>query len=137
LPIYHITLKASKPSKIIQNPQSLGEHIRKKRMELNLFQKDVAKIIGVEETSIYNWENNQSKPRSRYMSKIIKFLGYILDIYPQKTVGEKLTYYRNVNGLSQKQMAMELGIDQSTLRMWEKNICLPNKKISDKIFKIL
>ena len=45
-------------------------------MDLKLFQKDAAKMIGVDETSIWNWENNQSKPVSKLLPKIIGFLGY-------------------------------------------------------------
>jgi len=34
------------------NPKTIGEHIRKKRMDLRLMQKEVAKIIGVTESTI-------------------------------------------------------------------------------------
>jgi DNA-binding XRE family transcriptional regulator len=43
---------------------------------LKLIQKDVARIIGVDDTSIWNWENNQSRPVSRLIPKIWEFLGY-------------------------------------------------------------
>lgn len=42
-----------------KNPGSIGEHIRKRRMDLNLLQKDVAKMLGVTEGSIKNGENNR------------------------------------------------------------------------------
>ncbi|MHB9013211.1 MAG: hypothetical protein ACYC49_13440 [Ignavibacteriaceae bacterium] len=49
LPICKVTLKAKKPiSKaypVVLN--TIGDHIRKLRVELKLFQKDVAKILGV------------------------------------------------------------------------------------------
>jgi len=32
----------------------MGKHIRKRRIDLGLMQKDVAKIIGVSECSIWN-----------------------------------------------------------------------------------
>ncbi|MCX6168631.1 MAG: helix-turn-helix transcriptional regulator [Ignavibacteriales bacterium] len=129
LPICQITLKAQKPSNIPQNPQTIGEHIRKRRLEQSLFQSDVARIIGVEETSIYNWESNRSNPSVKYIPTIIKFLGYVPDIFPHTTLGEKLIYYREIHGLSQKKLAMKLGVDQTTLRRWERNISKPSKKL--------
>jgi len=38
--------------------RTLGERIRKWRLEQGLFQRDVAKIIGVDEMTIVNWERN-------------------------------------------------------------------------------
>lgn len=40
-----------------ENPVSIGDHIRKKRMQLKLLQKDVAKICCVTEDCITNWKN--------------------------------------------------------------------------------
>lgn len=133
LPICQLTLKAQKPSLIPQNPQSIGEHIRKRRLEQNLFQADVARLIGVEETSIYNWESNRSNPSIKNIPEIIKFLGYLPNIYPNKTLGEKLIYYRKVHGLSQKKLAVKLGIDQGTLRRIEKNSSASKKSLIQKI----
>lgn len=128
MPIYRLSLKAKKTSKIPQNPKTLGDHIRKRRLELKLFQSAVAGIIGVEEASIYNWEKNLSNPSIKYIPKIIQFLGYAPDTFPQKTVGEKLIYYRMINGLSQKNLATILNINQTTLRRWESNKSQPRKK---------
>ncbi len=76
LPTWQITLNAKKPSKTPQNPKTLGEHIRKRRMELNLLQSEVAKIIGVTKCTIYNWENNLSSPRIIFLPNINKFFEY-------------------------------------------------------------
>ncbi|MHB8580021.1 MAG: helix-turn-helix transcriptional regulator [Ignavibacteriaceae bacterium] len=131
LPMYHITLKAQKPS-YSPYPVSLttiGDHIKKKRLDLNLFQKDVAKLIGVERDCIYNWENNISKPQIHLLPKIIEFLGYTPDIFSTKTLGEKIIMYRKIHGLSQKKFANILSIDQTTLRRWEKDKYKKIKKI--------
>ena len=45
----------------------------KRRMDLQLEQQDVAKIIGVTESSIWNWESGMN-PAKRYMKKIEGFL---------------------------------------------------------------
>jgi DNA-binding XRE family transcriptional regulator len=48
----------------------------KRRMDLKLFQRDVAGIIGVTECTINNWENGEIKPETKYIPRIIDFLGY-------------------------------------------------------------
>jgi len=40
------------PKSIPINPQTLGEHIRMRRMELRLFQRDIAAILNVSEDCI-------------------------------------------------------------------------------------
>ena len=59
-----------------QNPVSIGEHIKKKRMDLKLFQSDVAKIFDVSTDCVTYWENNRSTPQIIFYPKIIEFLGY-------------------------------------------------------------
>lgn len=43
-------------------------------MDLGLFQKDVAKIIGVATDTITPWEKGRTKPGKRLLPKIEKFL---------------------------------------------------------------
>jgi DNA-binding XRE family transcriptional regulator len=78
LPFCRASLKANRPAPqgYPAKPATLGEHIKKRRLDLKLFQKDVARMIGVDDTSIWNWKNNQSKPVSRLAPKIWGFLGY-------------------------------------------------------------
>ncbi len=83
-------LSCSKPSKIPQNLTSIGYHLKKKRLERQLTQLQVSKLIGVEETSIYNWENNRSKPKVYLLPKIIEFLGHVPFELPRETIGDKI-----------------------------------------------
>lgn len=71
----HRNIRKSFGNKYIQVPISLGEKIRNKRLELGLYQKDIAAIMEVSEDTITYWENNRSKPLTKQYSKIIKFLG--------------------------------------------------------------
>jgi len=54
----------------------MGDHIRKRRLDLGLFQKDVAKSIGADICSLYNWERGRAEPKARFLPGIIAFLGY-------------------------------------------------------------
>jgi ribosome-binding protein aMBF1 (putative translation factor) len=57
-------------------PQSLGERIRKHRLELHWLQADLAKAIGVHVISVSNWERGFSTPSRRMMKRIQEFLDY-------------------------------------------------------------
>lgn len=56
------------------NPETLGQQIRKVRMDRGLLQKEVAEIIGVTEDTITNWENDRCQPYYIYTDKIKSFL---------------------------------------------------------------
>jgi DNA-binding XRE family transcriptional regulator len=76
LPFSTSVISVPKPlsSNYRQNPQTLGEKLRNKRIERKLLQKDVAVILGVCEDSITFWENNRVVPQIRYQNKIAAFL---------------------------------------------------------------
>lgn len=135
LPFCKITLKAQKPAPDAypKKLKTLGDHLRKKRLDLKLLQKEVAQKIGVEESTIWNWENNYSSPSLYFVPKIIKFLGYMPDCTKGGTLGEKIVASRKILGLTQKELARLLGVDPSTLRKWERNKSQPHKRLLIKI----
>ena len=55
------------------SPVTIGEHLRKKRLDLGLTQAQVAEITGVTESTVWNWEHG-TPPNSRHRLKITKFL---------------------------------------------------------------
>lgn len=122
----------------INENSHIGLHIKKRRLELSLFQKDVAKIFGISEDALRFWENGLAIPNIRYAPAIILFLGY--NPYPQKeteTLGGKIRQYRLLNGLSYNRMGDMFGVDASTVSAWEKNKCLPNKPKLELLNKLL
>ncbi|MEW6324773.1 MAG: helix-turn-helix transcriptional regulator [Nitrospirota bacterium] len=56
-------------------PRTLGEHVRKRRLDLGLYQAQVAERIGVTKSTVYNWERGR-EPARQHQAKIIEFLGY-------------------------------------------------------------
>ena len=52
----------------------LGERLKKKRMDMGLFQKDVARMIGVSTDTITNWEKGRTKPCRNSELKSEQFL---------------------------------------------------------------
>ena len=120
MPFCHAELRAPKPkpSHYPQQLNTLGDHIRSRRLDLGLFQSDVAEQIGVDTTTICNWESNASIPAIRYIPAILSFLGY--DPFPPaQTFAERITTARKVLGLSQRKLALSLGVDSGTLQSWE------------------
>lgn len=115
------------PDKYIQNPQTLGDKIRNRRLELSLLQKDVAVILGTVEESIYRWETNKNEPEIKYMPKIIEFLGYFPFEIDTATIGGQIKKYRYLHGLSQEHLANQLNIDKSTVFHFEKGKHNPKK----------
>jgi transcriptional regulator with XRE-family HTH domain len=57
-------------------PQTLGEQIKKHRLELLWLQTDVAAKIGISSASVSNWERGSTSPSRRMTKKIREFLGY-------------------------------------------------------------
>ena len=60
--------------------ESLGDHIRARRLDLGLLQKDVAEIIGVTTDTITNWEKGRNRPMHWHYLRINKFLSYFPSI---------------------------------------------------------
>ena len=56
------------------NPKTIGEHMRKKRMDKRLMQSEVTNIIGVSEKSIWNWENGRTKQSKKNLEIISAFV---------------------------------------------------------------
>ena len=77
--VLSVRLEAEKPRSegYTSNPSSIGEHIRKRRLDLGLHQSDVASLIGCSPWSVLNWEKNRTTPHVRFVPKITEFLGYV------------------------------------------------------------
>lgn len=121
----------------VENPTMLGERLRNRRLELNLLQKDVAAIVGVTEDCITLWEGGKSKPHVSYYPKLIQFLGYIPFTIDTSTLGGKIRNYRYLNGLTQEDLAKELGVNESTVFHYEKGRHKPSFNICQVMMKMM
>jgi DNA-binding XRE family transcriptional regulator len=65
LPFCSVTLSGKKPLERAYpvSLSNLGDHIRKRRLDLKLLQKEVAGILGVGTNAITNREKNRCQPR--------------------------------------------------------------------------
>jgi transcriptional regulator with XRE-family HTH domain len=87
---------------------------------LKLTKRALAKRLGVDDVTIYLWENNRVDPSLPQIPKIIEFLGR--DPFEKETenLRDRIREYRRVHGLSQKKLAEQLGVDQATLAGWKR-----------------
>jgi transcriptional regulator with XRE-family HTH domain len=96
-------------------------------LNLGLLRRQVGDRIGVNGTTITNWERNATVPAIRYVPAIIRFLGY--DPLPQTSAfPERLAIARKALGLSPRRMAEVLRVDQGTLHGWESGTHKPTRK---------
>jgi DNA-binding transcriptional regulator YiaG len=98
--------------------RTLSDHLRKKRLDLGLLQRDVARILSVDEDSVCHWEVGHSHPKPYLIPRVIEFLGYAPWTAPA-WLGEWLVMARRANGLSRKRFAKRLGVGESTVFRWE------------------
>ena len=59
-----------------QNPKSVGERIRKIRMDLGLSQKALGRALGVSELSVSMWERDRKRPQPHRRERFLAVLGY-------------------------------------------------------------
>jgi transcriptional regulator with XRE-family HTH domain len=113
-----IRAKKPRPEAYPRELKTYGDHLRAKRLDLGFLQGQVAAKIGVNETTVYNWENNRVAPSVRLIPQIIQFLGYC-PYTPGLPLSGKLKIWRQSLGFSQEKVATALGVDEGTWRRWE------------------
>ena len=97
----------------------MGEHIRKRRLELGLSQRQAVSRLGVNPLTVLNWEKGHTEPPIEAVPAILRFLGY--DPFPQpRSLRELLLAKRRAMGWSIKEAARQLGVDPRTWRDWER-----------------
>src|SRR5438445_5121024 len=99
------------------NPETLGEHLKCRRLGLHLMQAELADRLGVHVESLKNWERGATCPTVRHVPKILEFLGYNPEQKPESQA-QRIIYTRRQLGLTQKQLAKRLAVDAVTLYRW-------------------
>ena len=112
---------------------TLGDHLRKTRLDRGLSQPKVARILKVNTDTVTNWELNRTEPAAKYAKLIIAFLGYFPFTRNNTTLGKQLYYARLITGKTQKQVAKLIDCDTSNLRCIELDERIPQTKIREKI----
>ena len=120
-------LKTLKPRPWVLLPTTLGEHLKKRRIEQGLLQRDVQDRFNLDKETYANWEKDRYYPAMRHWPGIIEFLGGDPNPKPS-TIGQRLLTYRRHHGLSRSALAAILGVDDTTLWRWETDHWKPKGK---------
>ncbi|MDP2331035.1 MAG: helix-turn-helix transcriptional regulator [Reyranella sp.] len=97
-----------------EDPKALGEHLKKRRRELGLLQREAAKRMGILTETYANWEKGKTQPVAAHFRPVTEFLGY--DPTPEaRTLAERLEARRRGLGVTFDQIAGYLGWDPATL----------------------
>jgi len=125
LPFCQTSLKARKPLPIAYPKalKTLGDHLRKRRLDKKLLQKEVGHLLGVDKCTINNWETNRATPALFHIPRIIKFIGYI----PWEIQEGDIKTRRQLWGISQESLAKQIGVDPGTVARWETGKRKPGK----------
>jgi transcriptional regulator with XRE-family HTH domain len=131
-----LTLEAKKTVHREKYPDFLrtwGDHIKARRLDLKLTKRQLSFNLNVSDVTIYLWEKNKVRPSLAQIPKIIEFLGQ--DPFEKETanLGERIRENRRVRGLSQRELAAQLGIDSTTLGSWERGEHRPTKNKFEKL----
>lgn len=124
LPMGLLRLSFRLPKPESGDPVSIGDHVRKRRYELGLSQREAAAAIGICRDALARWESAGKSPDLRIIPAVIRFLGY--DPSPEPaSFPDRLARARKALGLSQIQFADRLGVPAPTLRAWEARLYAP------------
>jgi len=118
LPWVPITLKCLKRKEPDFQPRTPGEHVKRRRLQRKLGQKEAAHLLGVTSWTVFNWEKGRTDPPIESMPALVRFLGY--DPFPQPTsLPERLLAKRRGMGWSIRKAAGQLGVDPGAWSDWE------------------
>ena len=94
--------------------QSLGLHLKKRRRELGLLQREAADRMGIWAETYANWEKDKTEPVAAQFQPVVEFLGYDPTPAP-KTLAEHVEAKRRALGITFEQAAKYLGWDPGSL----------------------
>jgi transcriptional regulator with XRE-family HTH domain len=120
------------PSGYPREVRTLGDHVRRRRLELGLTQRILAEQWTVCSGSVAAWELGRTKPGIRHMAKIVAFLeGDPVD-HPNTLAGRLLAIRRRL-GLTQADLAARLGQDEKQICRWETGQGTPHPAIIGRV----
>lgn len=90
---------------------------------------DIAKAAGLSSATVSKVENGRQIPivvTVRALAKALKqpvwFLG-CYEVLPEDTLGQRIRKVRLYEGLTKKEFADRLSVNEKTVRLWEADLC--------------
>ena len=142
---------------VSKQPETLGQHLRKKRFQSGFRQTEVARRLDISNRTLSCWECDRIYPTWDYWPSIIAYLGYDPFTEPSlgsrkcnetrgvafsslenpATLGKKLIKRRLEIRKSRVHCAQEMGVSLKTLTDWERDRHNPTKAMQARIARFL
>jgi DNA-binding transcriptional regulator YiaG len=140
LPFTSLRLTASRPHCLPRGYptelKTLGDHIRRRRLDLRLLQRTVADQLGVRVDTVTLWENGRVRPLARHYGPIVRFLGYDPEPGDHSLAGRLRTIRRRL-GLTQAEFAAKVGLDEGSVCRWESGSRRPSRWMDSRVLQLL
>jgi len=140
-----------------KDPNSIGGHLRRRRLQLRLHQSQAARQLQVSSRTLSLWECDKVEPAWAHQPRLIAYLGY--DPFNDSAVGrpkgnetigvaslasphslpfgEEVRKRRLNLRLNRKECAQLLGVDVKILWGWESGRHLPAAELQERILTAL
>jgi len=109
-----------------------GDHIRARRLERGILQKDLANEWNLDPATMNYWERNRFAPAARHLPQVVDFLGYV-PYNSRWTPGERIRAQREALGFSRQRFATVLGVHEGTVRRWERGWSVPGPRLQERL----
>jgi transcriptional regulator with XRE-family HTH domain len=113
-------------------PTTLGEHLRKRRLDLRETQAQAAARFGISSTAYNGWEGDRIVPNIAKWPDVVRFLGYDPSPSPNG-FAESVRALRRRLGLDRRELARQLGVDVKSVLNWEAARTVPFSKMREKL----
>lgn len=121
-PFCTLTLRAELPTVrgIPRHLRTIGDHIRRRRIELGLRQTDVGSLVGAPKPTVDAWERRGCRPKPETLNKVVAFLGYEPDqaASPDDLVRQLIAVRRQLR-LPASIAASMIGVSYGAVWTWE------------------
>ncbi|MBA2593954.1 MAG: helix-turn-helix transcriptional regulator [Gammaproteobacteria bacterium] len=125
MPFCHVRLTGAKTK--TYDPATLGEHIKKARLDRHLTQRNTAALLPIKERTLSVWETGKRTPPVPYWPAIMEFLGYC-PYEEARSLGDRLRLHRMHRGFSHRALARLLNVDHGSLSRWETGERRPDRR---------
>jgi transcriptional regulator with XRE-family HTH domain len=136
LPFASLRLECARPRALPRGyplaPVTLGDHLRRHRLDQGRGQRTVAALLGVRPETLRNWELGHGRPSVRHWPRLIAYLDY--DPEPADgSPGARLCTYRRRLGLTQTELAAQLELDDATVADLERGARRASRRVREMI----
>lgn len=138
LPFYNFVLNAKTPPPKAMpcELKTIGDHVRAARVSRGLEQREVASLLGVTESTVWNWEDGRSSPPIHRCQTVIEFIGY--HPFPRpRTFAEELVSFRRLKGLRVRDAAILAKVNPASWSSWERDEHRITVRCRDRIHTLL